>query len=309
MEGVIDHTLRALLTGQGGVDRCVTEFVRVSDLLLPERVFRRFCPELDRGGQTRNGTPVYLQLLGGNPEAMAENAARAAAMGAPGIDLNFGCPAKTVNRSMGGAVLLDDPARVTAIVQAVRAAVPADIPVTVKIRLGFKDRSCLQDNCQGIAAAGANELTVHARTRADGYRVPAYWEEVARVREWVDIPLIANGEIWSVEDAYRCRQVSGVEDLMLGRGVLSRPDLARLIRARDAGSECQALAWPQVQQLVSSYLDSLCQHYPLRYAANPIKQWLMYLRNYYPQAGALFEQVKRLKTPAEIRACLLAVAA
>ena len=99
MEGVIDHTMRELLTSLGSVDRCVTEFVRVSDRLLPPRVFRRLCPELDRGGVTAAGVPVYVQLLGGQPGVVADNAARAAELGAPGIDLNFGCPAKTVNRS------------------------------------------------------------------------------------------------------------------------------------------------------------------------------------------------------------------
>ena len=99
MEGVIDHTMRDLFTRQGGVDRCVTEFVRINNSLLPPRVFYRMCPELRSGGKTPSGTPVHVQLLGGQPEPMADNAARAVELGAPGIDINFGCPAKTVNRS------------------------------------------------------------------------------------------------------------------------------------------------------------------------------------------------------------------
>ena len=137
MEGVVDHTMRELLTAVGGLDRCVTEFLRVSDRLLPPRVFHRVCPELSGGGITTSGVPVYLQLLGGQPGPMAENAARAAELGAPGIDLNFGCPAKTVNKSDGGAIILRQPERVHRIVSAVRAAVPAEVPVTVKTRLGF----------------------------------------------------------------------------------------------------------------------------------------------------------------------------
>ena len=89
MEGVIDHTMRDLLTRLGGIDRCVTEFLRVSHELLPARVFYRICPELRDGGYTPSGVPVYLQLLGGNPELLAANAARAAQLGAPGIDLNL----------------------------------------------------------------------------------------------------------------------------------------------------------------------------------------------------------------------------
>ena len=78
MEGVIDHTMRDMLTRLGGIDRCVTEFVRVSELLLPPRVFYRYCPELHTGATTPSGVPIYLQLLGGQPGPMAENAARAA---------------------------------------------------------------------------------------------------------------------------------------------------------------------------------------------------------------------------------------
>lgn len=305
MEGVIDHTMRDLLSSLGGLDRCVTEFLRVGDRLLPPRVFRRLCPELDRGGRTAAGVPVYLQLLGGRPGPLADNAARAAAMGAPGIDLNFGCPAKTVNRSDGGSIILREPGRVGDIVAAVRAAVPTATPVTVKIRLGFDDRSRFRDNVQAIAAAGASELAIHARTRRDGYRPPAYWEEIARAREWVSLPVIANGEIWSPEDARRCRAVTGCGDLMLGRGALCRPDLARLLVADAAGGELAPLAWADIPALLLRFFDLTLAHYDAHWVGNPLKQWLVYLRSYYPQAARLFEDIKRLREPAPLRQRLL----
>ena len=304
MEGVIEHTFRELLTGLGGLDRCVTEFVRVSDLLLPPRVFYRYCPELRSGGHTTAGTPVYVQILGGQPGPMADNAAQAAALGAPGIDINFGCPAKTVNRSDGGSVILQYPERVHAIVAAVRHCVPTSVPVTVKMRLGYENRDKLRENSEAVAAGGASELTIHARTKKNGYRVPAFWEDIARVREWVDLPLVANGEIWSVEDALRCREVSGVADLMLGRGALSRPDLARLIRAHDRDEVQLPLSWSQIRQMLLAYFETICASYPLRYAGNPIKQWLVYLRNYYPQAGLMFTEIKTLRDVADIRTAL-----
>ena len=143
MEGVVDYPMRRLMTempglgSEGGYSRCVTEFIRVTDVTLPERVFFRYCPELRHGCTTASGVPVYIQLLGSDPSAMATNAWRATQLGAPGIDLNFGCPAKTVNRSNGGSILLREPERVITIVQAVRDAVPVEVPVTVKIRLGL----------------------------------------------------------------------------------------------------------------------------------------------------------------------------
>ncbi|MBN7796773.1 tRNA dihydrouridine synthase [Parahaliea mediterranea] len=304
MEGVVDHTMRALLTSLGGLDRCVTEFLRINDRLLPPRVFRRLCPELDNGGRTAHGVPVYLQLLGGQPAPMADNAARAAELGAPGIDLNFGCPAKTVNRSDGGSIILREPQRVHGIVAAVRSAVPGAIPVTVKIRLGYEDASLFEDNVQAIAAAGASELTIHARTKRQGYRPPAYWEEIARARQSLSIPVIANGEIWSLEDAARCRAISGCSDLMLGRGALCRPDLPRLVAGGDAAP--QPLAWTDIVPLLLEFFDLTLAHYDTHCVGNPLKQWLVYLRCYYPQGALLFERIKRQREPGALRESLLA---
>ncbi|MDE2299283.1 MAG: tRNA-dihydrouridine synthase, partial [Burkholderiales bacterium] len=220
MEGLLDHTLRDILTRVGGIDRCVAEFIRITDTLLPERVFTRVVPELNHGGRTPAGVPVRAQLLGSDPVCLAENAARLAGLGPAGIDLNFGCPAKLVNRHGGGAALLDDPALIGRIVTAVRRAVPGDMPVSAKMRLGYNDAGRALECAQAIVAGGAGELVVHARTKADGYRPPAYWERIAEIRAAVDVPVVANGEIWSVADALRCRALSGCDALMLGRGMV-----------------------------------------------------------------------------------------
>ena len=304
MEGVIDHTMRELLTGLGGIDRCVTEFLRVTERLLPPRVFYRLCPELATGGHTRHGVPVYLQLLGGQPGPVAENAARGAELGAPGIDLNFGCPAKTVNRSDGGAIVIREPERVHAITAAVRAALPAAVPLTVKIRLGFDDRSPFLDVVRGISEAGATEIVVHARTRQDGYRPPAYWDDIAGARAVTTLPIIANGEIWSPGDAARCRAASGCNDLMLGRGALCRPDLPQLVRAAGRGADLAPLPWPAVLELVRDFFALTLANYDARHAGNPLKQWLVYLRDYYPQAALCFERLKRLRDPTALAAAL-----
>ncbi len=301
MEGVLDYTMRDLLTRIGGYDRCVTEFVRVSYEKLPPRVFLRTCPELENGGKTPAGTPVFLQLLGGDPAYMAMNAQVAESLGAPGIDLNFGCPSKTVNSSDGGSVLLREPQRVHGIVKAVREAVSPHIPVTAKIRLGFYDSSLLEDIAHGIAEAGADELCVHARTRVHGYQPPAYWSEIARIRPHLNIPVIANGEIWSADNARQAQQESGCNDLMLGRGSLSFPDLARAIKAAWQGERYTPLAWQDIHPLLVDYAAGFESAAP-RYASGLIKQWLTYLRRQYPQADILFNTVKRMKHPAEIRA-------
>lgn len=300
MEGLIDHTLRDVLTRAGGVDRCVSEFIRVTDQLLPARVFRRLMPELAHGSRTPAGTPVRAQLLGSDPVCLADNAAALAALGAEGVDLNFGCPAPTVNRHRGGAVLLDEPELVHAIVAAVRRAVPASLPVSAKMRLGHRDESRMLDNAHAIAAAGACELVVHARTKLHGYRPPAYWSRIAEIRAAVPIEVVANGEIWTVDDARRCRAESGCDALMLGRGMVADPGLALSIRSPSA----PPLGWPALLPLVAQYWRHVGDQVQPKHRAGRLKQWLNLLRRRHPEAQAAFDSVRTVTDPAEVGARL-----
>jgi tRNA-dihydrouridine synthase C len=175
--------------------------------------------------------------MGSDPTLLAENAARLAELGSHGVDLNFGCPANVVNRHGGGSALLQEPELIHRIVAAVRRAVPADVPVSAKMRLGYADDRQAEDNALAIEAAGASEIVVHARTKVHGYRPPAYWERIADLRGVVKLPLVANGEIWTVDDALRAQAASGCTSLMLGRGMVADPGLALAIRARLAGGE------------------------------------------------------------------------
>lgn len=304
MEGVIDHNMRALLTALGGIDRCVTEFVRVTDQLLPKRVFYRLCPELQSGSRTPSGVPVYVQLLGGKVGPMAENGLRAASLGAAGVDLNFGCPAKLVNRNDGGAVLLREPERIHAIIAAVRTAVPAAVPVTAKVRLGFDDDSMFTEVAHAVAAAGADELVVHARTRRDGYHPPAFWHRIADVKATLPIPVIANGEIWSPVDCRQCQAIAGCDDVMIGRGVLAWPELPRLIKADQAGLPSSASGWSTIVRLLLARLEKDIAALAPRHAPNPTKQWLHYLQRQYIEATLLFEKLKRVTDPEQCRQLL-----
>lgn len=240
MEGLVDDILRELLTEVGGLDWCVSEFIRVCDRLLPAAAFAKLAPELEQGARTPSGTPMRVQLLGSDPACLADNAAFACTLGAPVIDLNFGCPAKTVNKSRGGAVLLKEPELLNRIVESVRQAVPAHIPVTAKMRLGYDSPNAALACAEALAEGGAAQLVVHARTKVEGYKPPAHWEWVARVADRVSVPVLANGEIWTLDDYWRCRSVSGQASVMLGRGLVSRPDLALQIAAAVRGEETAA---------------------------------------------------------------------
>ena len=295
MEGLLDFVLRDVLTRVGGVDRCVSEFIRITDSLLPDKVFFRYLPELHNGSRTLAGVPVRAQLLGSDPLRMAQNAARLAGLGAEGIDLNFGCPAKVVNRHGGGAALLQEPERIATIVGAVRRAVPAHLPVSAKMRLGFNDTGLMRECAQAMQAGGAVELVVHARTKADGYRPPAYWEHIPTIRAAVNIPVVANGEIWTVADAQRCREVSGCGTLMLGRGMVADPGLGRAIRAADAGVPgSDPVQWADLTEHLAAFWHLVCAELEPRQRAGRLKQWLNLLRRRYAEAELAYQQVRTL---------------
>ena len=295
MEGLLDFVLRDVLTRVGGVDRCVSEFIRITGTLLPDKVFLRYVPELHHGGRTLAGVPVRAQLLGSDPVCMAENAARLAALGPEGIDLNFGCPAKVVNRHGGGAALLQEPERIATLVAAVRRAVPAHLPVSAKMRLGFNDASLALECAQAMQAGGACEIVVHARTKLDGYRPPAYWEQIPAIRAAVSVPVVANGEIWTVEDAQRCRAVSGCDALMLGRGMVADPGLARALRAVDAGRPgSDAVQWVDLLPHLQDFWRLVCEHLEPRQRAGRLKQWLNLMRRRFPEAEQAYQQVRTL---------------
>jgi tRNA-dihydrouridine synthase C len=310
MEGLLDHTLRDMLTRVGGVDLCVTEFIRVTNTVLPRRAFIRVAPELLNNSRTVAGVPVRVQLLGSDPICLADNAAALAELEPHGIDLNFGCPAKTVNQHRGGAVLLDEPELVGQIVAAVRKAVPAHIPVSAKMRLGYNDDRRAEDCAQAIEAAGASDLVVHARTKAHGYRPPAYWDRIADLRQHVRLPMVANGEIWTVADALRCREVTGCDRLMIGRGMVSDPGLALAIARHDAGlcegEEGRAVPWPVIAGLLQLFWMGVSQRVASRHRSGRLKQWLNYLRKVYPEAQQAFDELRLIHDPAQIALWLMA---
>ncbi len=280
MEGVADAPMRAFLSQLGGFSFCVAEFVRISQTVPGPRTFRERIPELLNGGRTPAGLPVQVQLLGGDADRLARAAVVAVRAGARAIDLNFGCPAKTVNQHDGGATLLRYPSRIRAIVAAVREAVPPNLPVSAKLRLGWDDVTAIHANAEHAAAGGAAWITIHGRTKEQGYRPPAYWGPIAAVRDRLRIPVVANGEIWTVEDLRRCRDETGCEHFMFGRGALANPALARAA-ARELGIASASDPEPTLESpadwlsLVRGFvaLNMAAGRTPAGTAAR-VKQWL-----------------------------------
>lgn len=249
MEGVTHRVFRDVVLDLGGPGAAWTEFLRVSQVPLKPAAIAR---EL---GPLRHDVPVGVQLMGTDPDVVAETARNAVEAGAPMVDLNFGCPAPTVFNKCAGSAMLDFPDRLHALVLAVARAV--DVPVTAKVRLGTNDASRFQEVVRAVDEAGAAAITVHARTRADQYVHPARWEHLARAREWTRLPLIGNGDVLGWDDAERMVRETGVDGVMIGRGALRDPWVLARMRARARGVSEPEVGPAEVVAFHARYRDDM----------------------------------------------------
>ncbi|MFD2166311.1 tRNA-dihydrouridine synthase [Thalassotalea euphylliae] len=296
MEGVVDHIMRELLTELNDYDICITEFVRVVKGKVPKATFFKIAPELRHDSKTKSGTKVRVQLLGQHPQWLAENAIRAIELGSHGVDLNFGCPAKTVNKSRGGAVLLKDPELMYQVISQVVAALkPLNQEVSAKIRLGFDDVTLLDEIIDAVSQASPDMLTVHARTKKQGYKPPAYWEYIKTINAKLDIPVVANGEIWTLQDAQTCMDRSGSDHIMLGRGALATPNLCNVIKRNDT-----PFNWLQTCLCIKHWLLLDDGSFKEFYFSSRLKQWYRYLKVTYPESQHLFNEIKTLESKNQI---------
>lgn len=219
MQGVTEPCFRDLVLERNPSDQlggAFTEFVRVVDHPVPTRILH------DHLGPKRFDAPVGLQLMGSDLDALAKTARAAVDAGAPLLDLNFGCPAKGAIRGCSGSAILRNPHDLERVVKTCVSAVP-DAPVTAKIRAGFDDDSLLEDIARAAEQGGAALLTVHCRTRLEGYRDTEDWNRLSRAVDSVSIPVCGNGGVWQHADLERLRQATGCEYAMVGRAALADP--------------------------------------------------------------------------------------
>lgn len=303
MDGITDAPMRALQGATGAFSYSVTEFLRVANGVILTKVFRRDVPELSHGAKTQDGMPVQVQILGGDPELMAISAVNACKAGAKAIDINFGCPAPTVNRNDGGATLLQYPCRIRDIVSAVRQAVPGEIPVSAKLRLGWDSIDTIHENAAMAAEGGANWLTIHARTRVQGYKPPVYWQPIGKVREDLGLPVVANGDIWSIDDFRRCQDETGCQHFMIGRSALANPSLPYQI-SRELGlfdGSIPAWTWESVLRSLVAYTEEF-KGPSIGKSVVRLKQWLKLASSFGDFKH--FDAVKLSETPEELFANL-----
>ncbi|AFY91847.1 tRNA dihydrouridine synthase DusB [Chamaesiphon minutus] len=217
LSGVTDLVFRRLVRRYAPDSMMYTEMVQASSLRHLKEIPRIM--EIDA-----NERPISIQLFDCRADFLGEAAQIAVQQGAQTIDINMGCPVNKITKNGGGSSLLRDPDTAVAIVKAVVNSV--DIPVTVKTRIGWSDDEInILDFAQRMEDAGAQMMTIHARTRAQGYNGTANWDWIRRVKQVLSIPVIANGDIFSVEAAIACLEQTGADGVMCSRGTLGYPFL------------------------------------------------------------------------------------
>jgi nifR3 family TIM-barrel protein len=246
MTGISDLPFR-LTAARLGARYVATEMIACEALLASRS-------EALRRAAVGEGLPIMVvQLVGADPATVAGAARLACAAGAQIVDLNFGCPAKSVTGVACGSALMRDPERLEAIVGA--ACEASSAPVTVKMRLGWDETS---RNAPELAlraqAAGAQAVTVHGRTRAQFYAGSADWRAVRQVRDVVAVPVIVNGDIVDLATARSALAASGAQAVMIGRGALGRPWIAGVI---ESGLEGAPIAEPSLEERLAIVLEHL----------------------------------------------------
>lgn len=217
LSGVTDLVFRRLVRRYAPQSMMYTEMISATEIYYLKQFPTLM--KIDKDEQ-----PISIQLFDCRPNFMAEAAQKSVMAGAKTIDINMGCPVNKITKKGGGSSLLRQPDIAQAIVKEVVKAV--EVPVTVKTRIGWSNQTInILDFAKRMEDSGAAMITIHGRTRAQGYNGKAQWEWIARVKEILNIPVIANGDILSVESALKCLEITGADGVMCSRGTLGYPFL------------------------------------------------------------------------------------
>lgn len=292
MAGVTDRPFRALCR-RLGAGLAVSEMVTADTTLYGSRKSLR---RLDHAGDPG---PVSVQIVGANPASMAEAARINADLGAAIIDINMGCPAKKVCKVAAGSALMRDERLVGDILDSVVAAV--DIPVTLKIRTGWDHE---QRNAPAIARvaenSGVSALAIHGRTRADKFAGDAEYATIRSVKQCVNIPVIANGDIDSPIKASKVLEYTGADAIMIGRAAQGRPWIFGDILGWLARGETIAPKTPQwVRDLLLEHLEELYRFYGSHQGVRVARKHIGWYSKSHTGSGHFRETVFRAETPME----------
>lgn len=286
MEGVGDRCFRKAMASIGGLDEAVTEFIRVPRNGHVKSIAAEYDSlELDP-------TPLAAQLMGSEPDLMAEVAVEIEKRGAPRIDLNCGCPSNTVTGKGAGSSLLLDPEHLHSIAKAMVKAVK--VPVSVKMRSGFADISLFKENLLAAQESGACFITLHPRTKVEGYGPPARWDLIAEAKQLLSIPLVGNGDILTVADALKMLKQTRCDALMIGRGSVINPFIFHEIKAHFAGATFIP-CWDDLHHYIHVYLKEIASDMKEVSKIGKMKQLMGFL--FKGNSKLLDSRQKMLSTP------------
>jgi nifR3 family TIM-barrel protein len=268
MEGVGDRCFRKAMASVGGFDEAVRDFLRVpKNAHVKTLASEYFADELAP-------IPLAAQLMGSDPDLVGAVAHEIEKRGAPRIDLNCGCPSNTVTGRGAGSSLLKDPDFLYEVAKSLVEAV--SIPVTIKMRSGFEDTSLFKENLLAAQESGARYITLHPRTKAEGYGPPARWDLIAEAKATLKIPVVGNGDILSVENALEMLRTTKCDALMIGRGSVINPFLFHQIRAHYAGKPYHP-EWKDLERYLSVYLGEISDELSMKAKVGKFKQLFGFL--------------------------------
>lgn len=284
MEGVGDRTFRKAMATIGGFDEAVRDFLRVPSNAHVKSLAREYhADELAP-------IPLAAQLMGSDPALMADMACEMQARGAKRIDLNCGCPSNRVTGRGAGSSLLKEPDFLHEIAKAMCKAV--SIPVTVKMRSGYDDISLFKENLLAAQESGARYITLHPRTKIDGYGPPARWDLIAEAKSILSIPIVGNGDILTVQNALDMLTQTGCDALMIGRGSVINPFIFHQIRAHFA-KQPYVPKWSDLKHYLDVFYADIDADMPTRGKVNKLKQLMSFL---FKASPALLEKREAILT-------------
>ncbi len=297
MEAVTDLPFRTVCEEQGAI-LTFTEFLSADALTRgAHKTLGRMWPSL-------GGRRFAVQIFGRDPAVLARAAGMAVDVGASVLDINMGCPAKKVTAGICGSALMREPDLAVAIVRAVRAAVPTSIPVTVKHRAGWDDSSInAAEFALRLVDAGAAMITVHGRTRAQGFSGTVRLAPIAAVRAALprDIPVVGNGDVKTVDDYQRMKAETGCDAVMIGRGSMGNPWFFRTLRAVDSGLPDPGPPGIDERRTVwRRHADLVVEHSPERMRIHELKKTVAWYSRGLRGGADLRTRAAGLKEPAAL---------
>ncbi|MDX2273103.1 MAG: tRNA dihydrouridine synthase DusB [Cyanobacteriota bacterium] len=291
LSGVTDQVFRQLVRRYAPTSMVYTEMVNATGLHHAKAL-----PHLMELAPQEN--PVGIQLFDCRPDFLAEAARMAVDEGADLVDINMGCPVNKITKNGGGSSLLRDPDTAARIVESVAKAV--SVPVTVKTRLGWSSQEInIVPFAHRLQEAGAQLLTLHGRTRAQGFSGQAQWAWIAQVKQALGIPVIANGDIFSVEAAVRCLEITGADGVMCSRATMGYPFLVGEIdHFLKTGSLLPTPTPRQRLQVALDHLQGLWAHKGLSGIRQARKHMTWYAKD-FPGAATFRAQLCQMESIAE----------